>query len=148
MPKIHVCAVGLKGAIFLSGLVRHDDTIGKVFTYEQDRDASEGFKAIKEICSDRSIALIETRRPTLQDFSDSDLIFMVGWQYLLPFNDPRLIVFHDSLLPRHRGFAPTVTALIVGDNVIGVTALRPEPGIDTGPIIAQAQFSVPRPARV
>ena len=32
--------------------------------------------------------------------------------------------------------------------MIGVTALRPERGINTGPIIAQAEFAVQRPARI
>jgi len=148
MANVFICAAGLKGASFLSGIIRQYDTIGKVFTYRQDRDASGGYETIKSICCNRSIAMIETHRPTHEDFAHADLVFLIGWQYLLPFSDPRLIVFHDSLLPRHRGFAPTVTALIAGDEVIGVTALRPEPGIDTGPIIAQAEFPVHRPARI
>jgi methionyl-tRNA formyltransferase len=148
MAKVYICAAGLKGAAFLSGIIRHCDTIGKVFTYRQDHDASDGFGTIKGICCNRLIALVETHRPAHQDFAYADLVFFIGWQYLLPFSDPRLVVFHDSLLPRHRGFAPTVTALIAGDEVIGVTALRPERGIDTGPIIAQAEFPVHRPARI
>ena len=148
MANVFICATGLKGASFLSDIVRHHATIGKVFTYRQDRDASGGYETIKSICRDRSIAVVETHRPAHEDFADADLVFLVGWQYLLPFSDPRLVVFHDSLLPRHRGFAPTVTALLAGDEVIGVTALRPERGIDTGPIIAQAEFPVQRPARI
>jgi methionyl-tRNA formyltransferase len=148
MANVFICAAGLKGAAFLNGIINHCDTIGKVLTYRQDHDASDGFGTIKDTCRSRSIALAETRRPTHEDFAGADLVFLIGWQYLLPFSDPRLVVFHDSLLPRHRGFAPTVTALIAGDEVIGVTALRPGRGIDTGPIIAQAEFPVPRPARI
>ena len=106
MANVFICATGLKGASFLSDIVRHHATIGKVLASEQDRDASGGYETIKNICRDRSIAMVETHRPAHEDFAGADLVFLVGWQYLLPFSDPRLVVFHNSLLPRHRGFAP------------------------------------------
>jgi methionyl-tRNA formyltransferase len=59
-----------------------------------------------------------------------------------------LVVFHDSLLPRYRGFLPTVTSLIAGDDLIGVTAFQPAEGLDTGPILAQAEFRIQMPARI
>ncbi|MDR6874165.1 methionyl-tRNA formyltransferase [Bosea sp. BE125] len=62
--------------------------------------------------------------------------------------DSRFIVFHDSLLPRYRGFAPTVAALIVGDTRIGVSAFRPEPGVDTGAIIDQEPLDIAYPATI
>jgi methionyl-tRNA formyltransferase len=148
MGNVHICATGLKGATFLHSLVGRHKSVSKVFAYRQLHDASDGFETIKAVCSDHSIVLVETNRPALDDFAGAELVFLVGWQFLLPFSDPRLVVFHDSLLPRHRGFAPTVTALIVGDEIIGVTALKPERGIDTGPIIAQAEFRVERSARI
>ena len=62
--------------------------------------------------------------------------------------DSRFIVFHDSLLPRYRGFAPTVAALIAGDTTIGVSAFRPEPGVDTGAIIDQEPLDIAYPATI
>jgi methionyl-tRNA formyltransferase len=43
---------------------------------------------------------------------------------------------HASLLPRWRGAAPIQAAIRAGDASSGVTIMRSDPGIDTGPLIA------------
>lgn len=45
---------------------------------------------------------------------------------------------HASLLPRHRGAAPIQAAIAAGDESTGVTVMRMEEGLDTGPILLQA----------
>ncbi len=44
---------------------------------------------------------------------------------------------HFSLLPRWRGATPIEHALLAGDEVTGVTIIRLDEGLDTGPIVAQ-----------
>jgi len=44
---------------------------------------------------------------------------------------------HASLLPRWRGAAPIQAAILHGDVQTGVTIMRMDPGVDTGPIIQQ-----------
>src|SRR5262245_26595847 len=44
---------------------------------------------------------------------------------------------HPSLLPRHRGPAPVVGAILAGDAEAGVTLIRLESKMDAGPILAQ-----------
>jgi methionyl-tRNA formyltransferase len=44
---------------------------------------------------------------------------------------------HPSLLPRHRGATPVPAAILAGDRETGVTLLRMDAGVDTGPIVAQ-----------
>lgn len=44
---------------------------------------------------------------------------------------------HASLLPRWRGAAPIQAAILHGDSQTGVTIMRMDPGIDTGPILGQ-----------
>jgi methionyl-tRNA formyltransferase len=41
---------------------------------------------------------------------------------------------HFSLLPRHRGAAPVQWTILAGDPVTGVTSMRMDPGLDTGPL--------------
>lgn len=43
---------------------------------------------------------------------------------------------HASLLPRHRGAAPVQWAILMGDEVTGVTLMQMDEGLDTGPILA------------
>jgi methionyl-tRNA formyltransferase len=44
---------------------------------------------------------------------------------------------HPSLLPRHRGAVPVQAAILAGDMTTGVTLMRMDEGLDTGPILAQ-----------
>jgi methionyl-tRNA formyltransferase len=44
---------------------------------------------------------------------------------------------HPSLLPRHRGATPIPAAILAGDAETGVTLMRMDAGLDTGPIIDQ-----------
>jgi methionyl-tRNA formyltransferase len=44
---------------------------------------------------------------------------------------------HASLLPRWRGAAPINAAILHGDALSGVSIMRMDPGIDTGPVITQ-----------
>ncbi len=69
-----------------------------------------------------------------------------GWRRML--HVPNLVVLHDSLLPRYRGFAPLITALVNGEPEIGVTAFLAEQEPDTGPIIAQRSIPVSYPTRM
>ena len=49
---------------------------------------------------------------------------------------------HASLLPRWRGAAPIHRAILAGDPVTGVTIMRMEAGLDTGPMLASARTPV------
>ncbi len=69
-------------------------------------------------------------------------ILCIGWRYLIPdaavaHLGGDVVVAHDALLPKLRGFAPTVTAMIAGESETGVTFLRAGPGVDDGPILWQ-----------
>lgn len=44
---------------------------------------------------------------------------------------------HASLLPRWRGAAPIQAAILHGDEETGVTIMKMDPGLDTGPILSQ-----------
>lgn len=49
---------------------------------------------------------------------------------------------HASLLPRWRGAAPVQAAILAGDQVTGVTIMRMDAGMDTGPILAQTALAI------
>ncbi len=70
-----------------------------------------------------------------------DAFVVVAYGLILPsavLAVPRLGCFniHASLLPRWRGAAPIQRALLAGDAVTGVTIMRMEAGLDTGPMLA------------
>ena len=49
---------------------------------------------------------------------------------------------HPSLLPRHRGATPIPAAILAGDRETGVTLMRMDEGLDTGPIVAQERIAL------
>lgn len=49
---------------------------------------------------------------------------------------------HPSLLPRYRGPSPVVSAILNGDDVTGVTVMKLDEGMDSGPILAQREVSI------
>jgi methionyl-tRNA formyltransferase len=49
---------------------------------------------------------------------------------------------HASLLPRWRGAAPVALAILTGDAETGVTLMQTDPGLDTGPIVAQVRCPI------
>ena len=49
---------------------------------------------------------------------------------------------HASLLPRWRGAAPIQRALLAGDVETGVTIMKMDEGLDTGPLLLQEAFPI------
>jgi methionyl-tRNA formyltransferase len=52
------------------------------------------------------------------------------------------INLHASLLPKYRGAACIQAAIMSGDDKTGVTIMKMDKGLDTGPILAQKSLSV------
>ncbi len=49
---------------------------------------------------------------------------------------------HASLLPRWRGASPVQAAILAGDAETGVTIMRMDEGVDTGPILSQRAIAI------
>ena len=49
---------------------------------------------------------------------------------------------HASLLPKYRGAAPIIAALLNGDTRTGISFMRMEAGLDTGPVYRVAELEI------
>ncbi len=83
----------------------------------------------------------ETFICTLRDLKP-DLIVVVAYGQILPqaiLNLPRhgCLNVHTSLLPKYRGASPIQSAILNGETETGVTIMRMDAGLDTGPILSQ-----------
>jgi methionyl-tRNA formyltransferase len=54
---------------------------------------------------------------------------------------------HPSLLPRHRGPTPVAGAILAGDSETGVSIMRLDRGMDSGPLLAQVTVPLTTAAR-
>jgi methionyl-tRNA formyltransferase len=101
---------------------------------------------------------IEVRTPlSLRDLDaqeafralDLDVAVVAAYGLILPvpiLEAPRhgCLNVHGSLLPRWRGAAPVHRAILAGDCVTGVTIMRMEKGLDTGPMYIARETPINR----
>lgn len=90
-----------------------------------------------------AIAGIATHRP--------DVLVVAAYGQILPQElldlPPRGAVnVHASLLPRWRGASPVAHAILAGDAETGVTIMKMDAGLDTGPMYAQQHIAIPEGA--
>jgi len=78
---------------------------------------------------------------------DADLFVVAA--YGLIFGEKTLAIprygclnLHASLLPRFRGASPITAAILSGDTETGVTLMRMERGLDTGPMLATRTMTI------
>jgi methionyl-tRNA formyltransferase len=76
-----------------------------------------------------------------------DVIVVSAYGKILPpavLDIPRLgcINLHPSLLPRYRGPSPVTAAILAGEPFAGTSIMLMEAGLDSGPVLSQAQVAV------
>ena len=136
-------------AAHLQALLDSGLTIAAVYT-QPDRPAGRGQKLAMSAVKQRALEYgLPILQPTTLRDSDAqkqlaelkpDLLVVVAYGLILPqavLDIPRLgcINSHASLLPRWRGAAPIQRAIEAGDGESGVTVMRMEAGLDTGPML-------------
>ena len=78
---------------------------------------------------------------------DADLAVVAAYGLILPrpiLDAPEhgCVNVHASLLPRWRGAAPIQRAILAGDEVSGVTIMRMDEGLDTGPMLLKRELDI------
>ncbi len=86
---------------------------------------------------DDAVAAVAELRPELGVLADYGQIVP---RSILDLPRHGILNVHPSLLPRHRGATPIPSAIAGGDDRTGVTIIRMDDGIDTGPIAAHAAW--------
>jgi methionyl-tRNA formyltransferase len=140
----------------LAALLEAGHEIPLVLT-QPDRPSGRGMRpsasAVGQLAQERGLTLFQPA--TLKDSSSAARIatarpeVLVVVAYGLIFPQPVLDVapfgalnVHASLLPRWRGAAPIQRALLAGDRETGVTIMKMDAGLDTGPMLAQRSVAI------
>ncbi len=109
-----------------------------------------GFSPVKEVALARGLPLVQPgslRQPgeveRLAAFHP-ELIIVAAFGQILSQEILDLAPFgclnvHPSLLPKHRGPSPVIAAILSGDELSGVSIMLMDAGLDSGPVLAQAQ---------
>ena len=124
-----------------------------VFSFRETAWEPPYLDRIRALTEAKGHQFFEVRNVAAQTASDFwlqnpvDLILMVNWRYIVPADvysraKSGCYVFHDSLLPKYRGFSPTVWAMINGERETGVTLFRIAEDYDTGDIVDQVRVPI------
>lgn len=124
---------------------------------QPDRPAGRGMRstpgAVKRLAQAHGLDVFQPE--TLRDAPDRarisaarpDALVVAAYGLILP---PAVleaaplgaINIHASLLPRWRGAAPIQRALMAGDRETGISIMRMDAGLDTGPVLAQERVPI------
>lgn len=142
---VRLYLLGQKGYIAIRQLPDGFNSLVSEVIIGQDGNVEEDyFEQIKKEAERRSIQHY-SRKAEPESVPTHKIA--IGWRWLIA-DYSNLIVFHDSLLPRYRGFNPLVSALLNGDEQLGVTALKAAEHFDAGEIIDQWKISVYYPIKI
>ena len=93
------------------------------------------------------VSLKNEEEHLLFDSHKADIAVVVAYGLILPkaiLETPRLgcLNVHASLLPRWRGAAPIQRAIEAGDQKTGITIMRMDVGLDTGPMLLKKAIPI------
>jgi len=137
-------------------LIKNKFNVVKVYT-QPPKKSKRGQKInpspIEEYCRKNKISFknpeILNTQEELNTFKtlSANLIVVVAYGKIIPksfLNIPKFgfINIHASLLPRWRGAAPIQRAIMNGDKKIGVSIMKIEEKLDSGPVLASREFDL------
>ena len=126
---------------------------------QPDRPSGRGLRrtasAVKQLAAARGLEVFQPQ--TLKDegaidqlaAARPDALVVAAYGLILP---PRALEvaphgalnIHASLLPRWRGAAPIQRALLAGDRETGITIMKMDAGLDTGPMLSLHKLAIER----
>lgn len=124
---------------------------------QPDRPAGRGLRPaqspVKQLAAARGLKFMQPatlRDPAVQArvaAANPAVLVVAAYGLLLPqwaleIASAGALNIHASLLPRWRGAAPIQRALLAGDEDTGITIMRMDAGLDTGPVLAQQRIAI------
>ncbi len=151
--KLAFAGTPVFAATILAGLLDSDHEVGLVIS-QPDRPRGRGRKLLRTPVSELALAsnlpLLQPDRigQAAQEIAALDALVVAAYGQILR---PDTLYaaplgawnVHASLLPRYRGAAPVERAIMNGETQSGVSIMRMDEGLDTGPIALQIPTPIP-----
>ncbi|WP_352296958.1 formyltransferase family protein [Pseudoalteromonas sp. 20-MNA-CIBAN-0454] len=143
MKTVDLYLLGEKGLCVLASILSNQVRCNITVVIGTDKGIKNDYSSeIEALCLEKGVNYFFRGIESLH----GEYSIAVGWRWLI--NRQNLIVLHDSILPKYRGFSPLVNMLINGEKNIGVTALHASEKYDEGDIIGVAVRSVNYPIKI
>jgi len=148
MVKLGFYCMNQKGYEVLIDFIRvmGSSYINYVVSSRDKNILKDYYDDIKELCIYNDVVFLDRNDNAINRYTE-DYKVSIGWRWIIP-NYQNLLVMHDSLLPKYRGFAPLVNMLINGENIIGVSLLYASSEYDKGNIIGQSSININYPIKI
>lgn len=146
MPRIVLYLMNKKGLEVLKKVldIYSTEIIEYVVLSKDSAVEEDYYNDLLELCTVNGIKYFN-KNDDLAQFEGYK--FAIGWRWIIS-DYKKLIVFHDSILPKYRGFSPLVNMLINGEQEIGVTSLFADQEYDKGAIISQKKTKINYPIKI
>ena len=140
----------------LKGLLNSPDKVIAVVT-QPDRPRGRGRKLqpppVKVVAEQAGVEVLQPVKASSPDFIEKmrslapDFLVVAAYGQILKqelLDVPKImpINVHGSLLPKYRGAAPIQWAILNGEKETGVTIMKMDAGMDTGPILLQKAIPI------
>ena len=141
----------------LRALVANPEFSVEAVVTQPDRPRGRGQQVsaspVKEVALAARVRIYQPERVKTDEAHDffreikPDAAVIIAYGQIIPrrlLEIPRLgwMNLHASLLPKYRGAAPIAWAIIKGESKTGLTTMRLDPGLDTGPILMQRETEI------
>jgi methionyl-tRNA formyltransferase len=139
----------------MAGLARDYTFMGVVTQPDRETGRNRVLKPtpVKVAAEEMGIECIQPEKLNTEEFIcklqnwNPEVVVVAAYGKIIPekiLNLPGsgFINIHTSLLPRWRGASPIQATILNGDEISGVTIMKIDRGLDTGPIIAQCEVPV------
>lgn len=147
--SVVVYCLGEKALAALNGLTdTHKSLISMIIIGEDKNVIDDKSGEIKNFAVLNNINY--SYRKEYDGKSSFDYHIAIGWRWIINLDksDAKLIVIHDSLLPKYRGFNPLVSAIINGEHTIGASMIWATEDYDEGDIIFQEEIKIAYPIKI
>ena len=144
----------------LNALINNKCNVVKVYTQppkKSKRGQKVNSSAVEEFCKKNNINFNNptnlNNKEELKIFKklSPDIVVVVAYGQIIPKNFLDIAKFgfiniHASLLPKWRGAAPIQRAIMNGDKKIGISIMKIEEKLDSGPVLASKEINLDQKA--
>lgn len=149
MNSIALFIMGKKGLACLETMLNCISVELKFVIYATDKNVEKDYAdEIIALCNKHNVLCYNRNSFDETLLNSVSYYIAISWRWLIKSDLEKLIVFHDSILPKYRGFNPLVTALINGDEEIGVTAIFANKEFDNGAILGTEKTPISYPIKI
>jgi methionyl-tRNA formyltransferase len=156
--RVIFCGTPVFGLPTLQRLLKEPDFSVEAVLTQPDRPRGRGQQPsqspIKQAALQASVAVHQPERIRSNDAAaksiaqtNPDAVVIIAYGQIIP---PAMLAIpplgwinlHGSLLPKYRGAAPVQRAILSGEKQTGLTTIRIDAGLDTGPILEQLPVNI------